>query len=283
MNCCEEALMENKYLGYTKVTYNDIDLARFYEGDEAVIPDLLYNQYLLIFNEDGEVIDKYYNHKGTLERVKWKPINSRALGQIKPLNTLQELGFHMLQYADSTIKMFNSDYGVGKSFLCTNYMMKALEDGKYDKAVLIRPNIGLEDYPSLGSTPGDFNQKSLPWFGMVGDIVGGMDYVSEMISNNQLELAPMETLRGRSFRNSIVLVEECGNLTTATCRLITSRIGEGSLLLMCGDESQTDKKRFREDNGLKNMSEGLKGNELFSYLRLEGCVRSKTAQLCELF
>ena len=45
MNCCEEALMENKYLGYTKVTYDDIDLARFYEGDEAVIPDLLYNQY----------------------------------------------------------------------------------------------------------------------------------------------------------------------------------------------------------------------------------------------
>jgi len=52
---------------------------------------------------------------------------------------------------------------------------------------------------------------------------------------------------------------------------------------MCGDRSQADKKKFREDSGLSAMKNGLIGNKLFSYLKLEGCVRSKTAQLCELF
>ena len=97
------------------------------------------------------------------------------------------------------------------------------------------------------------------------------------------ELAPLETLRGRSFNNCLIYVEECGNLTTAAYRLIVSRCGEGSQLLMCGDQSQADKKKFREDSGLAMMRNGLVGNELFSYLKLEGCVRSKTAQLCELF
>ena len=189
----------------------------------------------------------------------------------------------MLQNSPSTLKIFDSDYGVGKSFLCANYILDCLDKEIFTKAILIRPNIGLEDYPSLGSIPGDYLQKSLPWFAMLCDIVGSTDIIIKLIEQNKLELAPMETLRGRSFSNSIIYVEECGNLTPAACRLIVSRVGENSQLLMCGDQSQTDKKKFKQDNGLKTMRDALVGNPLVSYLKLKGCVRSQTAQLCELF
>lgn len=271
------------YKGYKEIVLSNEQLADFYSNRAKYVDLLEENEYLLIKDSAGEVVDKYCRQNDSLHQVKWKPINGKILGKIKPLNIYQELGFHMLQSVDSTVKVFNSDYGVGKTFLCVNYIFEAIEKGRFDKLILIRPNIGLEDYPSLGAIPGDYKQKLLPWFAMIGDIVGSADYVQKMIDDEQIELAPLETLRGRSFKNCAILVEECGNLTTAACRLIVSRCGEGSVLFMCGDESQTDKKKFREDSGLKSMIAGLKGNPLFSTIKLKGCVRSDTAQLCELF
>lgn len=276
--------MEN-YKGYKTIKLTDFDLAAFYQGDIKLehLEKVYENEYVLLANSNGEIVDKYCYQNGEMTRVFWRPFKTELLGQVKPLNLTQELGFHMLQSNPSTIKVFDCDYGVGKSFLCANYIFEALRIGKFEKAVLIRPNIGLEDYPSLGAVPGDYLQKSFPWFAMLCDIVGSKEIIMSMIEREQLELAPMETLRGRSFNNSIIYVEECGNLTSAACRLIVSRCGENSQILMCGDQSQTDKKRFREDSGLAAMRDALVGNPLFSYLKLEGCVRSKTAQLCELF
>lgn len=272
-----------EYKGYKELMLTDAQLIEFYSDQSQYTEGLLENQYLLIKDSEDKIIDKYCFQNGELQQVKWKPINSKILGKIKPLNPHQELGFHMLQSVDSTVKVFNSDYGVGKTFICVNYIFEALERGRFDKIILIRPNIGLEDYPSLGAIPGDYKQKLLPWFAMIGDIVGSVDYVQQLVDDGQIELAPLETLRGRSFKRCAILVEECGNLTTAACRLIVSRCGEDSVLFMCGDESQTDKKKFREDSGLQNMIQGLKGHPLFSTIKLKGCVRSSTAQLCEMF
>lgn len=274
----------NDYKGYVDLKLNNEDMALFYQKEFNLTQLNLYeNEFLLIRDLDNIIIDSYCFENGELNKVVWKPFKTEILGQVKPLNKIQELGFYMLQTNKSTIKVFDSDYGVGKSYLCGNYMLESLQKGKFQKAILIRPNIGLEDYPSLGSIPGDYLQKSFPWFAWLCDIIGSTDYVYHMIEEEKLELAPLETLRGRSFNNCLIYVEECGNLTTAACRLIVSRCGEGSQLLMCGDQSQADKKKFREDSGLAMMRNGLVGNELFSYLKLEGCVRSKTAQLCELF
>lgn len=114
----------------------------------------------------------------------WKPFRTDMLGQVKPLNKTQELGFYMLQSSKSTVKIFDADYGVGKSYLCANYMLESLQRGKFQKAILIRPNIGLEDYPTLGSIPGDYLQKNFPWFAWLCDIVGSADFVMGMIENN---------------------------------------------------------------------------------------------------
>ena len=273
------------YKGYTELLLQDEEMALFYQGEldvESYI-QLYENEFILIKDKNGDIVDKYCFENKEFKKVVWRPFKSDLLGQIKPLTVTQELGFYMLQTNPSTLKVFDADYGVGKSFLCGNYMFEGLQKGKFQKAILIRPNIGLEDYPSLGSIPGGYLEKVFPWFAWLCDIVGSPDFIMHMIEEGQLELAPLETLRGRSFNNSLIYVEECGNLTAAACRLIVSRCGEGSQILMCGDQSQTDKKKFREDSGLAAMRDGLVGHKLFSYLRLEGCVRSQTAQLCELF
>lgn len=274
----------DEYKGFITLKLDNEAMAKFYQNNYDVASLNLYeNEFVFIQDSTDAIVDSYCFEGGRLIKVAWKPFKTDALGQVKPLNKTQELGFYMLQSSKTTVKMFDADYGVGKSYLCANYMLESLQRGKFQKAILIRPNIGLEDYPSLGSIPGDYLQKNFPWFAWLCDIVGSADHVMRMVEDNQIELVPLETLRGRSFMNSLIYVEECGNLTPAACRLIVSRCGEGSQLLMCGDQSQADKKKFREDSGIAAMKRGLVGNPLFSYLKLEGCVRSKTAQLCELF
>ncbi len=274
----------DEYKGFITLKLNDEAMAKFYQNNYDITSLNLYeNEFVFIQDFTDAIVDSYCFEGGRLVKARWAPFKTDLLGQVKPLNKTQELGFYMLQSSKTTVKMFDADYGVGKSYLCANYMLESLQRGKFQKAILIRPNIGLEDYPSLGSIPGDYLQKNFPWFAWLCDIVGSADHVMRMVEDNQIELVPLETLRGRSFMNSLIYVEECGNLTPAACRLIVSRCGEGSQLLMCGDQSQADKKKFREDSGIAAMKKGLVGNPLFSYLKLEGCVRSKTAQLCELF
>lgn len=274
----------DEYKGFITLKLNDEAMAKFYQNNYDITSLKLYeNEFVFIQDSTDAIVDSYCFEGGQLIKARWTPFKTDLLGQVKPLNKTQELGFYMLQSSKTTVKMFDADYGVGKSYLCANYMLESLQRGKFQKAILIRPNIGLEDYPSLGSIPGDYLQKNFPWFAWLCDIVGSADHVMRMVEDNQIELVPLETLRGRSFMNSLIYVEECGNLTPAACRLIVSRCGEGSQLLMCGDQSQADKKKFREDSGIAAMKRGLVGNPLFSYLKLEGCVRSKTAQLCELF
>ena len=155
----------NDYKGYVDLKLNNEDMALFYQKEFNLTQlNLHENEFLLIRDLDNIIIDSYCFENGKLNKVTWKPFKTEILGQVKPLNKIQELGFYMLQTNKSTIKVFDSDYGVGKSYLCGNYMLESLQKDKFQKAILIRPNIGLEDYPSLGSIPGDYLQKSFPWF-----------------------------------------------------------------------------------------------------------------------
>ena len=172
----------NDYKGYVDLKLNNEDMALFYQKEFNLTQlNLHENEFLLIRDLDNIIIDSYCFENGKLNKVTWKPFKTEILGQVKPLNKIQELGFYMLQTNKSTIKVFDSDYGVGKSYLCGNYMLESLQKDKFQKAILIRPNIGLEDYPSLGSIPGDYLQKSFPWFAWLCDIIGSTDYVYHMI------------------------------------------------------------------------------------------------------
>ena len=137
--------------------------------------------------------------------------------------------------------------GVGKTYCAVNAAVNLLVQGKVKKLVLVRANIPTGK--TLGSFPGDIYDKLGPWLApMTSEIkkrLGANDYDAKRHSG-QIEFHPLETIRGASFEDTIILVDESQNLTYEEVKAITTRIGEGSKMILMGDPMQRDTR----DSGL---------------------------------
>ena len=181
-----------------------------------------------------------------------------------------------------TVKLLRGVYGSGKDHLMSAYASMALEKGWYDKVVYIRPSVSLKDVPETGFLKGTLQDK-LGWtMGPLYDKWGGEEGVQMMLDKGQLELAPLQFIRGRSFENCLIYVSEGQNITTEIAKLLLGRVGENSVLIINGDTHQTDHKIYERDNGILKMIERLTGNKLFGYVYLSQTLRSATANLANL-
>jgi phosphate starvation-inducible protein PhoH and related proteins len=137
--------------------------------------------------------------------------------------------------------------GVGKTWCAVQSAVNQLAQNKVKRIVLTRSNIPTGK--TLGSFPGDINDKLSPWLAPMTSVIkqrlGVGDYESKL-SNGQIQFQPLETIRGASFQNTIILVDEAQNLTYEEVKAITTRIGEGSQMVLMGDPMQKDTR----DSGL---------------------------------
>lgn len=228
------------------------------------------------------MVDKRVYENGEYRPLKFKPIDTYQLGQLRSRNLEQDFAFDLLQNSNIAIKILAGTYGSGKSLLMIAHALDLLEKEKIDKIVFIRNNIELKDTTPLGALPGTMVEKMIPWAGNIGDHLGGMDAVKTLLEKNQLEIAPLGYLRGRDFKNSIIFCDEAENLTTHQCQLLIGRIGEGSQLWFAGDRRQTDKTIFEKDSGMEKMVERLSGKELFGYVYLPRSERSRASAYADL-
>lgn len=264
----------DRYKGYQTIVLNDETLANFYT-DQSILPiEVLENEYIVIENEAGEVVDKYCYQNGKYRPLHYKAVNSNHAGKFKSKNLQQDLAFDMLQDQSTPIKILTGRFGSGKSLLMIVHALEAIEKNKVDKMIYVRNNIELKHTTPLGALPGTIDEKMIEWAANVGDHVGGMDGLKMLMQKGSFEITPLGYLRGRDFKNAIIFCDECENLTTAQVQLLIGRIGEGSQLWMAGDWRQTDKKIFDEDSGLNKAIDRLKGKPLFSYVHLEKSERS---------
>lgn len=132
--------------------------------------------------------------------------------------------------------------GTGKTFLATVIACEMLLRGKVEKIVLTRPAVAAcgEEY---GFLPGGINQKLGPWVQPVMEVIEdclGKQQTMDYMKTGVIEIAPLGFLRGRTFRNAFVLVDEAQNTTPEQMQLILTRIGEGSRLVISGDLQQSD-------------------------------------------
>lgn len=262
-------------------TFDDEELAAFYEGvwDSSKVKE---NQYILLKDKNGNVIDKYVFRQGKLERLHFQTINSDYLGLIKPRNLEQELAIDLLKSRVPKVKLIRGVYGSGKDYLMLSQALQYIQEGVFDKIIFIRPNIGVKNIPEIGFLPGSAFDK-LSWtLGPFYDKIGGVDGVKLLIEQDKLELVPLSFIRGRSFDNSIVYVCEGQNATAEIAKLILGRIGENSELWWNSDNHQTDRRIFDEDNGVFKMLEKLCGNPLFGYVYLPKTERGEVANLANL-
>ena len=172
--------------------------------------------------------------------------------------------------------------GTGKTYCCVGDASDALRKGDIKKICISRPYVGMGK--SMGFRPGTEFDKLLPYVLPIFDVIQerlGKGFVESQINNGNLELVPLETLRGRSFNDAVVLIDEAQNTTVDEMKSIVTRIGENSQLILMGDPNQKD---INEKSGLEWVTEMI-----HKYQVEQGCVVEFTiddvvrSDICSVF
>lgn len=187
-----------------------------------------------------------------------KPTKQKVL--LLPKNIAQEAYIDALENPRVDIVFATGPAGTGKSYIATLFAIKQLKDNVIQKIVITRPNIALDD-KDIGFLPGDIYAKMAPWTRPILEIFEEYFSVKEiqaMIEENVIELLPMAFVRGRTLKNSVIIVDEGQNTTPNSMVSVLTRIGEGSKIVVTGDVDQSDR---GQKNGLTDFIQRYESND----------------------
>lgn len=138
--------------------------------------------------------------------------------------------------------------GTGKTYVTATYAADQYTLKKIDKIVITRPHVSVGK--DIGFLPGSLEEKTYPWALPVLDVLQkhlGKGAVETGIKNGNIEMAPLALMRGRSFDNAFIIVDETQNITTHELKMLLTRVGEESTIVLNGDVQQSD---LKEADGL---------------------------------
>ena len=278
---------EKDYTGWKYWTPTDEELVYLYQDNICPV-ELLENEYLIIKDRtDNSIINFYKKKNNKLEKVNRAaikindPKDGRTKKVYNPRNSEQVCAFDLLHDDDIPVKLVTGRWGTGKTLLLVTAALEALREKRFEKIVWIRNNVDVKDTKDLGALPGEIIDKLLPFLGPFIDHVGDKQKVEKMLKEGQLEVEPLQSLRGRNIENAIIICSESENLTKEHIQLILARAAEGSAVWLDGDTRQRDKAIFEKSKGLEAMIEKLSGDPLFGYVHLTKTERSATAALAD--
>jgi len=131
--------------------------------------------------------------------------------------------------------------GTGKTYIAATLASRMYFDGEINKIVLTRPNVSASE--SLGFFPGTLTEKMAPWVAPFTDVIRqqlGEGTYETMLKNGNLEIAPFETMRGRSFNDAFVILDEAQNTSPKEMEMFVTRVGDNSRVIINGDIMQSD-------------------------------------------
>jgi len=195
--------------------------------------------------------------ENTIRFEQVKPVKQRTI-DIVPRTRNQERLVLALQDYSQPIVVTAGPAGSGKTYLAMLAAVKAFREGEVDRIVLTRPAVAVED-EKHGYLPGDLNQKMDPWVRPLTDIL--REYyrqqdIAAMIEEQRIEIAPLAFMRGRTLKNAYIVADEMQNATPAQCKMLMTRIGENSKIVITGDVEQAD--RIKGNNGLADLCQRLR-------------------------
>lgn len=179
-------------------------------------------------------------------------LNTRHYKRVEmvPRNTAQEKYIEQLLDETKRIVVASGSAGTGKSYLATLAAIKALQSTEIRKIIITRPMVEVEN-EKIGFLPGDINAKLDPWVKPIFDIFEeyySKQEIAGMIDNGIIEICPLAFMRGRTLKNSFIILDESQNCTINQMLMVLTRIGENSRIVVTGDTRQTDRKG--SNNGL---------------------------------
>jgi len=170
------------------------------------------------------------------KRARREPTEARG---VRPLNEIQSVYLNAIR--SNVITFGIGPAGVGKTFIAASHAANLLFDKRISRIILTRPNV--EAGRGLGFLPGDLTEKYAPYlepFQQILEHTLGCGFVSYSLKNGSIEPKPLGFLRGVTFQNAVVLIDEAQNATKNEMKLVLSRIGEDCQVIISGDPEQAD-------------------------------------------
>ena len=161
----------------------------------------------------------------------------------KPKTANQERYVSLLNDQSTKILFAVGPAGTGKTMLACNHAIKELKSGNIQKIVITRPVVPVEE-EEIGFLPGNINKKMDPWTRPIFDIFYEFYQkrdVENMLYNNVIEISPLAFMRGRTFKHAYIIADEMQNSSPNQMLMLTTRIGDGSKMIITGDLKQSDR------------------------------------------
>jgi phosphate starvation-inducible PhoH-like protein len=167
---------------------------------------------------------------------------------IVPRNLSQETYVELLKNPKKYIVFAIGPAGTGKTMLGVQMAIKLYKEGAISKIIITRPAVSVDE--EHGFLPGDLNQKMAPWTRPIMDVFEEYYHpkeIAEMLEDGVIEISPLAYMRGRTFKNAFVIADEMQNTTPSQMKMLLTRLGDGSRMVVTGDLNQADRPR---ENGL---------------------------------
>jgi phosphate starvation-inducible PhoH-like protein len=188
--------------------------------------------------------------KKTRRTTKYKNADAKNTSGIVPKTDAQRRLIEAIGASSQVIVLGFA--GTGKTYVTATMAADLYTLKKIDKIVITRPMVSVGK--DIGILPGDLGEKVAPWALPVLDVLQkhwGKGVLDTAIKNGNVEMAPLAMMRGRSFENAFVIADEAQNITPAELKMLLTRIGEGSTIVLNGDVMQSD---LKGDSGLSKIA-----------------------------
>lgn len=245
-------------------------------------------------------IHKKHDGVSYLRRVQFKQTD-----RFGPINPEQACARDLILDEDTLITSLVGIAGTGKTLMALLTAYEIYRAGRVSKIEVYRVNA--EAGRDLGYLPGTVGEKMAPW---AKPILDNLDFIirrmsgsarftnqpgdshsdrnngapsatiEDLLARNVLEISPINYLRGRSIHDAIVIVDDGQNMTQGDMKLVLTRAGEGTRIILTGDPDQIDRPEVDAlSNGIVQVVERFKGEPSFAHLSMSDVVRSKVAEL----
>jgi phosphate starvation-inducible protein PhoH and related proteins len=260
----EKGVGEEKRRGRKTKKQNEKELILEHIGKE-------YKEYSSAKKEPDNTVAVVKSQRKTWENIQYLSPLERGKFEEKftpPKNTSQENYTAILKQKNKKIVIATGPAGTGKTLFATEHGVRYFLLGICEKLIFTRPSVSVDE--ELGFLPGTLEEKMAPWVRPIYDVLYNFispKEVQMLMEEKVIEIAPLGYMRGRTFKNAWIVADEMQNSTISQMKMLLTRLGENSRLIITGDLEQYDKPN--EINGLEDFLEKFKGKRSSSITSVE--------------
>jgi len=274
---------DSEYSGYSKMTVDKSQVDSFFKSGLLNCEDenLSANEFVILSNDEQSSGLGIHKH-GVITPLIRKPDNMK---DYKAKNVEQKFATEALLDPAISLLTLVGLAGSGKTYISLMAAMDGLQSGRYKRIIISRSiqPVGKD----LGYLPGDIDEKMQPWLAPIVDNFKTMfhdnSYFEMMIERGEIEVAPLAYIRGRTFNDSFVMVDEAQNASIHELKTLITRVGKNSKIVLLGDVEQIDTAYLsKASNGLSVVAHKFRNEPCAAHVKLVRGQRSDLATRASL-